>query len=529
MVKCIQKFSSTINRLSLRHKLVIMMVLITGLALVVFGTAMMVWQWNYLRGNLVSVLSSQAKIIANNSKAAITFQDRSDADDILSALSAEPSILAGCLYNDQDDLFAYYLKDDITVAFQFRKIQDKKFLFLNNYLIAREPIVLENNSFGTVYLQASLSGLHAALKQKFITMVVVMALTVLMIWLLSVKIQKIISDPILKLTETAKHVSQKKDYSVRARNDSKDEIGTLVESFNEMLCQIQNRDAILVQSNLELERRVGQRTASLSEANDKLKHEINIRKQSEQKQQQLLDELKGVNQELNEFAYIASHDLKAPLRAIRSLAKWILEDYAHRLDEEGQKQLELLNQRTERMQKLIDGILQYSRVGRCKEELVTVDLNKMVPEIIDMIAPPDNITVSIETDLPTIECEETRMMQVFQNLISNAVKYMDKPDGRISISCREQDEAWEFAVTDNGPGIDKKYHDKIFQIFQTLTDQSNYESTGIGLTVVKKIVEMCGGQITLESELAKGTTFYFTYPKKKVGINNVTVKNNIAG
>jgi signal transduction histidine kinase len=165
------------------------------------------------------------------------------------------------------------------------------------------------------------------------------------------------------------------------------------------------------------------------------------------------------------------------------------------------------------MNELINGILQYSRIGRVEEEKSEVDLNHLVCDVIDLISPPLNIQIEIQDKLPTVMGEMTRLEQVFQNLISNAVKYMDKPEGKIKIGCTSENRDWQFRVADNGPGIEKKYHDKIFQIFQTLAPRDECESTGIGLTVVKKIVETFGGKIWLESDLGAGSTFYFTLPK----------------
>jgi signal transduction histidine kinase len=280
-----------------------------------------------------------------------------------------------------------------------------------------------------------------------------------------------------------------------------------------MLEQIQQRDSELVKSKSDLELRVQERTSELTTANKQLTSEIGEREKAELKQSDLVKELEGVNQELKDFAYIASHDLKAPLRAIKTLADWISTDYADKLDQDGQEQLKLLRQRVDRMHNLIDGILQYSRVGRVREKLVEVELNKLLPEIIDMLAPPANIKITVESDLPTVKCEETRITQVFQNLLSNAVKYMDKPEGRIKVLCSEDGEFWKFGIADNGPGIEKKHWERIFKIFQTLAPRDEFESTGIGLTVVKKIVEIYGGKIWLESEVGKGTTFLFTFPK----------------
>ena len=229
---------------------------------------------------------------------------------------------------------------------------------------------------------------------------------------------------------------------------------------------------------------------------------------------QLLDELERSNNELKDFAYIVSHDLKAPLRAITSLAQWLAADYGDKLDEDGKEQLELLKNRTRRMHNLIEGILTYSRIGRSKEEKDEVDLNILVSEVIATIDPPEDIVIEVVGELPTIPFERTRMEQIFQNLLGNAAMYMDKPEGGITISCTDDDSNWRFSVADNGPGIDEKYYKKIFQIFQTLKPRDEVESTGVGLTIVRKIIEMHGGEITVESKLGVGSTFHFTIPKE---------------
>jgi signal transduction histidine kinase len=170
------------------------------------------------------------------------------------------------------------------------------------------------------------------------------------------------------------------------------------------------------------------------------------------------------------------------------------------------------------MYNLIEGILQYSRIGRVKEAMVPVDFNICVENVIDLINPPENIKIIIDNKLPTIVLEKTRIEQLLQNLIGNAIKYMDKPQGKIQIGCTEKDDYYEFYIKDNGPGIDERYFNKIFQIFQTLKARDEFESTGIGLTIVKKIVEMYDGKITVSSKLNEGTTFYFTLPVKEVKI-----------
>ncbi len=243
--------------------------------------------------------------------------------------------------------------------------------------------------------------------------------------------------------------------------------------------------------------------------------DITQRMQATERQTELLGQLERKNQELGDFAYIVSHDLKAPLRGIKTLTSWIAADSADKLTDEGKEQLSLLLSRVDRMHDLIQGILQYSRIGRIQEEPVQVNLNELMPDIVDMLAPSENITITIQDGLPVILCEPTMMRQVLQNLLSNAIKYMDKPEGRISVCCVEEDEFWQFSVADNGPGIERKYFERVFQMFQTLSARDTFESTGVGLTVVKKIVETHGGAIWVESEVGMGSTFFFTLPKTR--------------
>ncbi len=241
--------------------------------------------------------------------------------------------------------------------------------------------------------------------------------------------------------------------------------------------------------------------------------DITTLKETEQRQQQLFEQLERANQELKDFAYIVSHDLKAPLRAIGSLSQWLYEDYFAQLNEQGRQHLKLLINRVNRMHNFIEGILTYSRLGRIKVARESVDCQQLVENVIDSLDPPEHISIQIATPLPVVDCEKIRIQQVFQNLISNAIKYNDKANGTITIHYTEKADAHQFAVEDNGPGISTAHFAKIFQIFQTLQSRDQYESTGIGLTIVKRIVELHGGKIHVESEMGKGTTFVFTLKK----------------
>ena len=224
--------------------------------------------------------------------------------------------------------------------------------------------------------------------------------------------------------------------------------------------------------------------------------------------------LEDRNRELEQFAYVASHDLKAPLRAIANLSEWIEEDLQGQLAPENQRQMLLLRGRVHRMEALINGLLEYSRVGRTKAPLERVSVQVLLEEIIDSLAPPATFTIAIAPHLPTFTTKVMLLRQVFANLISNAIKHRDRPDGHITISAQEQGAFYEFAVADDGPGIDANYHDKVFIIFQTLEARDTKESTGIGLAIVKRIVEAEGGSIGIDSKEGSGATFHFTWRKQ---------------
>ncbi|MEL6821871.1 MAG: PAS domain S-box protein, partial [Calditrichota bacterium] len=217
--------------------------------------------------------------------------------------------------------------------------------------------------------------------------------------------------------------------------------------------------------------------------------DISERKKADESQRKLMTQLEDVNKELSQFAYIVSHDLKAPLRAINSLSEWLVTDYGEALDETGQHMIIEMNQRVQRMFALIEGILRYSKLGRENEVKTPVNLTNVAKAVVDLISPPAFINIHIQQDLPTLLAEETRMFQLLQNLIGNAVKYMDKDEGHIYVEGKDLAGFWEIAIRDNGPGIPEKQHENIFKIFQTLQKSDDINSTGIGLSIVKKTVE----------------------------------------
>lgn len=240
--------------------------------------------------------------------------------------------------------------------------------------------------------------------------------------------------------------------------------------------------------------------------------DITEQKQLQLQKEQLLGELQLSNKELQEYAHIVSHDLKSPLRSINTLVSWLKEDYAEVLDENGIRQLQMMQEKVESMDKLISGILRYSSIGRKTSEKTQVDCQKIVENIKEIIFVPDHVRISIVNPLPIIVADKTKIHQLFQNLLSNAVSHIEKKQGLVTIASQDLGLYWQFSISDNGVGISKEYHEKIFKVFQSLS--TNQQSTGIGLSIVKKIVDVYQGTIWLESEVGRGTTFYFTLKKE---------------
>lgn len=230
--------------------------------------------------------------------------------------------------------------------------------------------------------------------------------------------------------------------------------------------------------------------------------------------EKLLGELAYQNQELSDYAHMVSHDLKSPLRSIETLTTWLSLDYSDKLDAQGKKNLVMIQSNVRKMDNLINGILEYSTIAKNRFDVYDVNLENLLHDVIEDLHVPEHIKV-FKVELPVVRGDKYRLEQLFKQLLSNAINSIIDPKGEIKISYSDKDEFWEFAIEDNGKGIEQQYFRKIFKTFQKL--ENDVEKSGIGLSIAKRIVDIYGGKIWLTSDLGKGTTFYFTIKKQPDG------------
>lgn len=224
-----------------------------------------------------------------------------------------------------------------------------------------------------------------------------------------------------------------------------------------------------------------------------------------------------VNKELEEFAYAASHDLKAPLRVIDNASKWLEEDLEEHLTEETRETMNLLRGRVKRMERLLDDLLEYSRIGKTTDERYSeiITGNTLINNILILLSPPKKFTVTVSPNFTHIQVHRMPLQQILMNLIGNAIKHHDKQEGCIDVTVEENESCYSFTVSDDGPGIPEEFHEQVFKMFQTLRPRDQVEGSGMGLALARKNVSVFGGTLNLKSSTGNGCQFSFTWPKKE--------------
>ncbi len=483
----------------IQQKLTAMLVLISGLVLLLTSVAFAGYQYWSLRERTLDALAVRGRIIAANTTASLAFANVADARELLSALRVDPHIVAAVLYDKGGHEFAAYPANVAADAVPAVPGPDG-YRFERGLLIGFQPVVQAGSQrLGTLYLASDLKAIYDTFRLSGIIGLAVLAVALLAAYLLSHVLQGTISQPILALAETAKAVSTRQDYSVRAPKLGEDELGVLTDAFNQMLGRIEDQKNELQRYAAELERRVEARTHELQERNESLRRNA--------------AELLAANTELDAFAYSVSHDLRAPLRSIDGFSQVLLEDYAGKLDEAGRESLHRVRAASQRMGTLIDDLLKLARVTRAEIRTEDVDLSGMARDIVaDLQRTTPERQVEFEI-APGLKARgDTRLLRVaLDNLLRNSWKYTAKqPAPRVEFRSADANGGRTFMVRDNGAGFDMKYADKLFGVFQRLHAAADFEGTGIGLATVRRIINRHGGRIWAEGAVDQGATFYFT-------------------
>lgn len=429
-----------------------------------------------LRPKALSECSTSAAIVSLNSAAPLAFDDREAGQETLSALRSNPEVLYAILRDADGESFATFggmldwenLRADATV---------NDHIFRDNTLLVTKQVEHDGKRFGSLSVVYDLSGFQSRLRRQALITIGIGACAVFLALILALRLQRGLAHPITELIRASRKISETNDYSVRVRRFNDDELGRLADAFNAMIEQVAARDAELLEA---------QRAMAES------------------------------NEQLQQFAYVASHDLQEPLRKIQTFSSMLVSDHGESLNDDGRMCVTRMDAAATRMRSLINDLLTYSRVTSKERQMTSVDLNVIVRDVINDLEVGINETsgrVEVGT-LPIVQADAVHMRQLFQNLVSNALKFHREGVSPVitihsepfAIAGRNGAQ-WRMTVRDNGIGFEQKFADRIFAPFQRLHGRAKYEGTGIGLAVVKKIVDRQGWDIEVVSEVGVGTTF----------------------
>jgi PAS domain S-box-containing protein len=619
----------------IQRKIMSVILITCAVVLTLMCSAYMVFEYISFRNVTKTHVTTLAAVIASNSSAALAFDSPKDGADILSALNEEKHIVAASLYKSDGKIFAKY---PVYISDSALPVSpgETGFFFTEGFLEGFQPVIQNEKTLGILYLKSDMQGLYEQLRHFAAIALFLIGSSLLIAYFLSTILQKSISQPILQLEKTARQISEKGDYSVRAMKHGDDELGALTNAFNVMLSQIEIQNKEILSFNHTLENTVEKRTMELVEANSVLRQQkefvetiinssvdiigvfdshlnyVMINKRvgdfDEYKRDEIigknilevfpdlkeaamyqnlkaalkgeivhdkkykspivdryfenyyiplkneLNEVYGVlaighdisdimeaneklesvnsalvksNQDLEQFAYIASHDLQEPLRKIQTFSQLIIQEPDNKAMVS--RYLEKINSSANRMQQLIQEVLNFSRISRAEEAFVSVDLNKIIDNLLvdfELLIREKNATI-IFSGLPVIKGISLQLSQLFSNLLSNSLKYSER-DPIINISSRSLSSAevskyaglnqnisyMIISVEDNGIGFDSQFNERIFSIFQRLHDKQSYSGTGIGLALCKKIVENHHGKIEGHGKVGVGARFDIIFPVK---------------
>ena len=499
--------------LSIKRKLILMTMLTSSIALLLSSVSFLIYDLISFRNLLTHDLATQAQIIGYNSAAAMAFKDEPAATATLSALTAKSDIVSAALYSPNGQMFAHYFRDKKTLPNVVPICSpENSYRFEGQFLEVCHEVSLNGDRVGTLLLQSDMSQ-WSMRARRYATICLVFALvSVFFAFLVSSKLQKVISGPIMHLEDTMKMVSANKNYEVRAVKSYSDEIGSLIDGFNAMLSDIQQRDGALRGANDELQTR----TLELEE-------EVSQRKQA---QEELLN-AKHVAEEASRakstFLANMSHELRTPLNAIIGYSEMLEEEARDSEDADHIGDLQKIQFAGKHLLSLINDVLDLSKIeaGKMPLHLETFDVRLMVSEIITTLQPAieknaNTLRVRVADEVSAMRADVTKVRQILFNLLSNACKFTDHGTIGLDVDRKlENGQDWiRFQVSDTGIGIAAKQRDNLFKEFAQ-ADTSiarKYGGTGLGLAISYKFVQLMKGRIGVESELAKGATFTAELP-----------------
>ena len=460
--------------------------LVSGIVVLITCLAFFLYEFYSFRGRMLQKISTYGQIISRNSTAALAFEDKKDAAEILDALKAEKDIVLAVVYDSKGNVFCSYSAGDYLNDIP-AKPGTSGYYLTNRSAEGFQPIIENGKTLGMLFIRFDLKAMYSRFELYSVITIVILCFSFLVSFFLSKFLQRRISMPILALEETANAISERKDYSVRATKLSDDEVGALTDAFNLMLTQIQEQTKTLSDFNQNLEQKVKDRTS----------------------------ELEAANAELGSFSYSVSHDLRAPVRSINGYMTIFMHEHGDKLDEDGKRLTKAVLRNAVKMGALIDDLLSFSQLGRRELTKADLSMNDLVLSTWDEVSKTvgdRNVAFNLKT-LPAALAEKSTMRQVWVNLISNALKYSrNREKAVIDISGEQKDGEIIYRIQDNGSGFDMRYYDKLFGVFQRLHSQEEFEGTGVGLAIVERVIKKHGGRIWAESELDHGATFYFSLP-----------------